>query len=69
MADNNTNNAVSLEDNMRSLDAVIKELESGSLSLEQAFEKYKEGMKLLLECNNSIDKVEKELKLMEGESV
>ena len=66
---NNTNNSNSLEENMKALDEVIKELESGSLTLEDAFEKYKKGMGLLLECNKSVDKVEKELKIMESEGV
>ncbi len=68
MAEKSNNNA-NLEENMRALDEVIKELEKGDLSLEQSFEKYKEGMDLLIKCNNSVDKVEKELQILESEGV
>ncbi|MCR5584512.1 MAG: exodeoxyribonuclease VII small subunit [Lachnospiraceae bacterium] len=69
MADKNENNSLNLEENMRALDEVIRVLEKGDLSLEDSFEKYKEGMELLLKCNNSVDKVEKELQILESEGI
>ncbi len=60
---------MSLEDNMKALDEVIGVLEKGGLTLEQAFDKYKEGMELLVKCNNSVEKVEKELQILEGEGI
>ncbi len=60
---------MTLEDNMKALDEVICMLEKGDLTLEQAFEKYREGMELLLKCNNSVDKVEKELQILESEGI
>ncbi len=69
MAEKKDNNDMNLEENMRALDEVIRLLEKGELSLEQSFEKYKEGMELLMKCNNSVDKVEKELQILESEGI
>jgi exodeoxyribonuclease VII small subunit len=69
MAEKNENNSLNLEENMKALDEVIRVLEKGELSLEESFEKYKEGMELLLKCNNSVDKVEKELQILESEGI
>ncbi len=68
MAEKNEND-MTLEENMKALDEVIRVLERGELTLEQSFEKYKEGMELLLKCNNSVDKVEKELQILESEGI
>ncbi len=69
MAAKKENTDMSLEDNMKALDEVIGVLEKGGLTLEQAFDKYKEGMELLVKCNNSVEKVEKELQILEGEGI
>jgi Exonuclease VII small subunit. len=50
-----------LEDAFKKLDEIIEELEKPDISLENSFALYQEGMKLVKACNDSIDKVEKEL--------
>ncbi|CUH93271.1 exodeoxyribonuclease VII small subunit [Herbinix luporum] len=50
-----------LEEAFEKLDTIIEELEKPDTSLENSFALYQEGMKLLKACNDSIDKVEKEL--------
>lgn len=50
-----------LEEAFEKLDRIIEELEKPDISLENSFALYQEGMKLLKACNDSIDKVEKEL--------
>ena len=50
-----------LETSMEELDAVLAELEKEDVTLEKSFALYQKGMKLLKECNDSIDKVEKEM--------
>ena len=47
------------------LDDIILELQSGELSLEDSFKKYEDGMKLIKKCNETIDKVEKKLTVVE----
>ncbi|NLP16797.1 MAG: exodeoxyribonuclease VII small subunit [Clostridiales bacterium] len=50
-----------LEEAFEKLNLIIEELEKPDISLENSFSLYQEGMKLLKACNDSIDKVEKEL--------
>ncbi len=50
-----------LEQSFLELNDIIKKLESEDISLEDSFSLYQEGMKLLKSCNESIDKVEKQL--------
>ena len=45
----------------------IEELQNGDLTLEESFQKYEEGMKLIKNCNTAIDKVEKKLEVINGE--
>lgn len=56
---------LSLEQSLEQLEQVMEELSSPDLSLEDSFAKYKQGMDLLLKCNQAIDKVEKELMILE----
>lgn len=65
MANKSTdNNEMNLEARLDKLDELIEELESDDISLEAAFEKYSEGIKLVKECNESIDRVEKKVQLL-----
>ena len=50
-----------IEDNFRELEEKINILESKEVSLEEAFLAYSEGIKLLKECEEQIEKVEKEV--------
>ncbi|MBQ2320636.1 MAG: exodeoxyribonuclease VII small subunit [Lachnospiraceae bacterium] len=52
---------LTLEESFGSLDKIIQEMQTGELTLEQSFKKYEEGMKLIKNCNDAIDKVEKKL--------
>ncbi len=56
---------LSLEASLKNLEQVMEELGSPELSLEESFAKYKQGMDLLLQCNKAIDKIEKELMILE----
>ncbi len=52
---------VSLEENFAQVEEIIASLQGGELSLEDSFKQYTEGMKLIKNCNDAIDKVEKKL--------
>ena len=52
---------VSLEENFAKLEREIEKLEAENVTLEEAFQAYSTGMKLLKECNDQIDKVEKKV--------
>lgn len=60
----------SLDEMMDALGQLIEKMESGEESLEGTFAMYEEGLKLVKECNHTIDRVEKDvLKLEEDGSV
>lgn len=57
-----------LESSFKRLDEIIEKMEQGELSLEESFKLYKEGVELVGACNESIEKVEKEIKVIEDEA-
>ena len=50
-----------LETSFEELQVIIQKLENEDISLEDSFKLYTDGIELLKNCNNSIDKVEKQL--------
>lgn len=50
-----------LEVSFEEINDIIGKLEVADVSLEDSFHLYQEGMKLIKYCNDSIDKVEKQL--------
>lgn len=54
-----------LEMSFEDLNLIVEKLESAELTLEDSFQLYNQGMKLLKECNDSIDKVEKKIIVLE----
>ena len=53
--------AETLEAAFGKLDQMLETLESSDVSLEDSFRLYKEGMELLNECSQKIDRVEKKM--------
>lgn len=49
------------------LDQVMERLESSETSLEDSFACYETGMKLVKQCGERIDKVEKQMIVLQGE--
>ena len=56
--------ALSFEEAVEKLDEIVKRLAEPALSLEDAFRSYEEGMGLLKYCNAALDKVEKQVMLI-----
>lgn len=56
--------AKSIEDNFHMLEEKLNILESKEVSLEEAFLAYSEGIKILRECEEQIDRVEKEVMVL-----
>lgn len=57
---------LTLEKTFEMLENTIEKLEQEDIPLEESFQLYKEGMRLIKSCNDRIDRVEKEvLKLSE----
>ena len=61
---------MTLEEMLGALEECVEKMEQGELTLEQSFEAFKEGMELVKNCNESIDRVEKEVvKLMDDGTI
>ena len=56
---------LTVEDKIKLLEEIVKELESGEVPLDDEINKYKEAMKLAKECSDKLNKVsEKVNKIM-----
>ena len=60
-------NELTLEEAFARLEEVTRMLEDEDISLEQSFAVYQKGRELLKYCNESIDKVEKKVLVLNGE--
>ena len=58
--------SATIEESFEKLDKIVSQLEDGSLSMNEAFTLYKEGVQLVNNCNNMLDKVEKQLVVLNG---
>lgn len=61
---NNTEN-VGIEDNFEQLEDIISKMQSDRITLEQSFKLYNKGLSLVQDCNNQIEKIEKQIKIIE----
>lgn len=52
---------LSLEEAFEQIEEVIARLENEEITLEESFQEYNRGMRLLKHCNEAIDKVEKKV--------
>lgn len=57
---------MTIEENLARLDEIISKLDNKDTSLEDAFREYESGIKLVKECNDAIDKVEKDVITLNG---
>ena len=58
--------SATIEESFEKLGKIVSQLEDGSLSMNEAFKLYKEGVQLVNNCNNMLDKVEKQLVVLNG---
>ncbi|HJA30100.1 MAG: exodeoxyribonuclease VII small subunit [Clostridiales bacterium] len=58
---------LTLEEAFARLEEITRRLEDEKISLEDSFAQYQKGMQLLKYCNDSIDKVEKKVLVLNGE--
>lgn len=56
----------SIEQTFEELDRLMEKLESSDTSLEESFACYEAGMKLVKSCGEKIDKVEKQMIILQG---
>ena len=59
----------SFEDRLLELEALVRKMEEGSMPLNETLTAYEEGMKLVKSCNEKIEKIEKQILVLGGESM
>lgn len=60
---------LSIEEIFGRLDGIIEKLEDGSVSLEDSFAYYENGMKLVKACSEKLDRVEKRILVLNGQEM
>lgn len=59
-----SDNDMSIEAGFERLAEIKKAMEASSVSLDDAFKLYKEGIELIKSCNDKLDKTEKQVKII-----
>lgn len=54
----------SFEDNLKELEEIAKNLESGNLNLEEAIKEFEKGMALSKKCTEKLDEAEKKINIL-----
>ena len=57
-------NTQSIESRLTELEAILEELESGDLELDQALKKFEQGVKLSRECQKTLEDAELKIKIL-----
>jgi len=60
---------LTLEESFAEIENIVNEMSTGDASLEESFEKYKLGMDLLKHCGDKIDKVEKQIQVLNSNDI
>ena len=59
--------ALSFEDAIRELDALVEQMEDGTLSLEQSLAAYQRGAELVKCCQAKLEAVRQQVQVLDGE--
>jgi len=51
------------------LETIVRQMETGSLPLEQALEQYRRGVVLLRHCQDRLDAAEQQIRILEGDTL
>ena len=57
-------NSKSIEARLIELEAILEELESGELELDQALKRFEQGVKLSRECQKTLEDAEMKIKIL-----
>lgn len=60
---------LTLEEGFEKIEELIGNMSDGDITLEESFEKYKLGMEILKACSDKIDKVEKQIEILNAEDI
>lgn len=56
-----------MEEKLAKLDAMTEQLRKEDITLEESFSLYKDGMELIKQCNADIDRVEKQVQILNAD--
>ncbi|MCK9261486.1 MAG: exodeoxyribonuclease VII small subunit [Azoarcus sp.] len=59
----------SFEAAVSELEAIVQQMESGSLTLEDALDRYQRGASLLKYCQETLSNAEQRIRMLEGDSL
>lgn len=60
---------LSFEASIEALEKIVEQLEKDDVTLEGSITKYKEGMILVKNCNEAIDRIEKDLTIIKDDDL
>ncbi|MCI6675571.1 MAG: exodeoxyribonuclease VII small subunit [Clostridiales bacterium] len=55
---------MTIDENLEQLDKIVREMEQGNQSLEEALASFEAGIKLVKKCSSQLDRVEKKIKIL-----
>lgn len=67
LPDNSSEQSLSFEQAMTELEQLVAKMENGELTLEQSLQAYERGALLVKNCQQSLAKVEAQVKVLEGD--
>lgn len=57
-----------IEENFKELDELLEKMQDEDVSLDESFEMYKKGIEIVKDSNEQIEKIEKQIEVLEEES-
>ena len=57
-----------IEENFKELDELLEKMQDEEVSLDESFEMYKKGIEIVKDSNEQIDRIEKQIEVLEEES-
>lgn len=60
-------NKKTIEQNFEEIETIIKSMQEEDVTLDKSFELYNQGLKIVKDCNSQIDKIEKQIKIINEE--
>ena len=58
-------NKKSVEESFNEIESIIAEMQKEDVTLDRSFELYNQGLMLIKECNEKLDSMEKQIKIIE----
>lgn len=55
----------SVEESFNEIESIIAEMQKEDVTLDRSFELYNQGLTLIKECNEKLDSMEKQIKIIE----